>query len=208
MSTQFTNAVHALIMIAYLPDIRVTSEMVAESVGNNPVIIRNIYGKLKQAGILSVQRGTGVTELAKPANKITLWEVYQAVETDAAGEIFKFSDTLSEICPVGSSIRELLLIHLQNAVTALKDSLSKTTIEELRYEIEAYNEQKIDFPSIVAWYKENGFDKGDSLTGYTSKSAEEIHGTEPDEDKNLNEKQNSIRPGLIKEVFAVYRVPQ
>ena len=57
VSTQFTIAVHALIMIAYFPDIRVTSEMVAESVGNNPVIIRNIYGKLKKAGILSIQRG-------------------------------------------------------------------------------------------------------------------------------------------------------
>lgn len=157
VSTQFTIAVHALIMIAYFPDIRVTSEMVAESVGNNPVIIRNIYGKLKQAGILSVQRGTGNTTLTRPADRITLWDIYRAVETDAVDEIFKFSDTLSGVCPIGSSIRELLLIHLQDAVTLLKDSLSKTTIEELRYEIEAHYNQKIDFPSIVDWYKENNF---------------------------------------------------
>lgn len=158
VSTQFTIAVHALIMIAYFPDIRVTSEMVAKSVGNNPVIIRNIYGKLKQAGILSIQRGTGATALTRPANKITLWDVYRAVETDAVDEMFKFPDSLSGICPVGSSIRELLLIHLQEAVGLLKDSLSKTTIEELRFEIETHCNQKIDLPAIVAWYKKNGFD--------------------------------------------------
>lgn len=158
VSTQFTIAVHALIMIAYFPDIRITSEMVAESVGNNPVIIRNIYGKLKRASILSIQRGTGVTALTRPANEITLWDVYKAVETDAVDEIFKFSDTLSGVCPIGSSIRELLLIHLQEAVTLLKDSLSKTTIEELRFEIEMHCNQKVDFPAIVDWYKKNGFD--------------------------------------------------
>lgn len=157
VSTQFTIAVHALIMIAYFPDIRITSEMVAKSVGNNPVIIRNIYAKLKRAGILSVQRGSGDTALTKAANEITLWEVYKAVETDVASEIFTFPNTLSGICPIGSSIRELLLIHLEDAIASLKDSLSKTTIEELRYEIEAYYKQKIDFPSLVAWYKENGF---------------------------------------------------
>lgn len=157
VSTQFTIAVHALIMIAYFPDIRVTSEMVAESVGNNPVIIRNIYGKLKRAGILTIQRGTGATALTRPANNITLWDVYQAIETDAVDEIFKFSDTLSGVCPIGSSIRELLMIHLQEAVNLLKDSLSKTSIEELRFEIETHYNQKVDFPAIVAWYKKNGF---------------------------------------------------
>ena len=144
-------------MIAYFPDIRVTSEMVAESVGNNPVIIRNIYGKLKQADILSIQRGTGVTALTKPANEITLWDIYKAVETDTVDEMFKFPDTLSGVCPVGSSVRELLLIHLQEAVNSLKDVLSKITIEELRFEVETHYNQKVDFPAIVAWYKKNGF---------------------------------------------------
>lgn len=80
--------------------------------------------------------------------------------------MFKFPDTLSGVCPVGSSIRELLFIHLQEAVNSLKEVLSKTTIEELRVEIEAHYNQKIDFPAIVAWYKKNGFDtNADSLSG-------------------------------------------
>jgi len=90
VSTQFPIAVHALLMVAYFPDIRVTSEMVAESVGNNPVIIRNIYGKLKKADLLYVQRGTGDTKLKKPANEITLWDIYKAVETDVVSEVSNF----------------------------------------------------------------------------------------------------------------------
>jgi len=144
-------------MIAYFPDVRVTSEMVAESVGTNPVVIRNIYGELKKAGILYIQRGTGTTELAKSPNEITLWDVYQAVETAAVDEMFKFSDTLSGACPIGSSIRELLLIHLQDAVDLLKCRLSETTIEELRFEVEAHNSQKVDLPAIVDWYRKNGY---------------------------------------------------
>jgi hypothetical protein len=72
-------------------------------------------------------------------------------------EVFKFPDTLSEVCPIGGSIRELLLIHLQDGINALENSLSATTIEELRVEIEAHINRKIDLPAIVAWYKENGF---------------------------------------------------
>lgn len=155
VNTQFTIAVHALIMIAYFSDIRVTSEMVAESVGNNPVIIRNIYGKLKQAGILSVQRGTGHTALTRPAADITLWDVYEAVESTAPEDMFKFSNTLSGACPVGSTIRELLLIHLQEAVTQMKQSLSKTTIEELRFEIEQHTNEGIDLVRIIEWYQEH-----------------------------------------------------
>ena len=85
--------------------------MVAESVGKNPVIIRNVYKKLKDADLLSVQRGVGTTELIRPASKITLWDIYKAVETDQIDEIFKFPETLSGVCTVGGSIRELLTIH-------------------------------------------------------------------------------------------------
>ncbi|WP_366458037.1 Rrf2 family transcriptional regulator [Eggerthella hominis] len=155
---QFTIAVHALIMIAYFSDVRVTSDMVAESVGTNPVTVRNVYAKLKSAELLTVQRGTGFTALARPACEITLWDVYAAVETDSVDEMFKFSDTLSGACPVGGSIRELLLIHLREAVAAMRDVLARTTLEELRYEIEAHHEKGIDLPTIVAWYKEHGFE--------------------------------------------------
>lgn len=165
VNARFTIAVHALLMIAYFPDVRVTSEMVAASVGTNPVTIRNIYRSMKQAGLLSVQRGVGVTGLARPADTITLWDVYQAVETDAVEEMFKFSDSLSGECPIGGSIRELLLVHVREAVDALKERLSETTIEELRCEIEAHNARQVDFAAIVDWYRSNGYASTTEIAG-------------------------------------------
>lgn len=156
-SAQFPIAVHTLLMIAYFPDIRVTSEMVATSVGTNPVVIRNVYSKLKRAGLMSVQRGTGSTELARPAQAISLWDVFTAVESGVIEDVFNFSGSLAEACPVGGSIRELLTVHLQSAVAAFEAVLSQTSIEELRYEIETHHEQQIDFQAIVEWYKLNGF---------------------------------------------------
>lgn len=157
VSARFTIAVHTLLMIAYFPGVRVTSEMVAASVGTNPVVIRTVYGKLKQAGLLSVQRGTGGTELAKSPDDITLWDVYRAVEGDDVDGMLRFSDDLSGACPIGGSIRELLLIHFRQAVEALKERLSETTIEELRCEVEAHNDRKMDLPMVVDWYRRHGY---------------------------------------------------
>jgi len=133
VSTQFPIAVHALLMVAFSP-VRVTSDMVAESAGCNAVIIRNIYSKLKKAGLLSVKTGTGGTALAKPADSISLWDVYTAVETDETDEIFKFHNP-SENCPVGSSVRNLLITHLDNAVKAMNASLSSVTLKQLKNEL-------------------------------------------------------------------------
>jgi DNA-binding IscR family transcriptional regulator len=137
VSTQFPIAVHALLMIANFPEKRITSDMVAESAGCNAVIIRNIFTKLKKAGLLAVKTGTGGTALAKPIDKTSLWDIYIAIETDETDEIFKIHPHTSGHCPVGSNIRGLLLTHLDDAVDAMKAELSKVTLDKLIEELKA-----------------------------------------------------------------------
>ena len=48
---------------------KVTSDMIAESVGVDPVIIRKTLSQLKKAGLIHVARGTGGVELAKAADR-------------------------------------------------------------------------------------------------------------------------------------------
>ncbi|KPU43534.1 putative HTH-type transcriptional regulator YwnA [Oxobacter pfennigii] len=131
VSTQFPIAFHALMMIACFKDTRVTSEMVAGSAGCNAVTIRNIFSKLKKADLLSVKAGTGGTALGKPAEDITLWDIYAAVESDSADEIFKIHSKTSGSCPIGSNVRGLLSPHLDSAVAAMKAELSKVTLGQL-----------------------------------------------------------------------------
>lgn len=63
ISTKFTTAVHVLIAIEYFrDDEKITSDMLAGTVGSNPVIIRNIMSQLKEAGRL---RSAGAPEASR-----------------------------------------------------------------------------------------------------------------------------------------------
>lgn len=135
VNTQFPVAFHALIMIACFKETRVTSEMVAGSAGCNAVTIRNIFRKLKKAGLLSVKPGTGGTALGRSSKDITLWDIYAAVESDKANEIFKIHSNTSADCPIGSNIQELLSPHIDSAVEAMKMELSKITLDQLIHEL-------------------------------------------------------------------------
>ena len=50
ISSRFTIGTHVLVMIALKGLNQVTSDMIAESVGVNPVIIRKTLSQLKKAG--------------------------------------------------------------------------------------------------------------------------------------------------------------
>ncbi|BCJ98735.1 Rrf2 family transcriptional regulator [Anaerocolumna chitinilytica] len=145
VSTQFPIAVHALMMVAFFPEKRITSDLAAESAGCNSVIIRNIFLKLKKAELISIKPGRSKMELAKPVSEISLWDIYAAVETDETDEIFKFHSNTSCTCPVGSNIRSLLMSHLDDAIAAMRAELSKITLEDLTKELKSFPEDKPSF---------------------------------------------------------------
>jgi DNA-binding IscR family transcriptional regulator len=83
VSRDFTIAVHTLLCISYFSrENKVTSDFIASSVGVNPVIIRNLLIKLKNAGLIEVKAGTGGATLAKEAKKITFLDIYHAAGCD------------------------------------------------------------------------------------------------------------------------------
>ena len=135
VSTQFPVAVHIMLMVAGFPDQKMTSEVLSESAGINPVIIRNIFSKLNAAGLLETKSGRGKTTVMRPAKEITLWDIYTAVESDETDEVFKLHQNTSETCVVGSNIHELLTPHLDEAVNAVKSVFSKVTLADLIQEL-------------------------------------------------------------------------
>lgn len=136
VSKKFPTAVHALLYVAVLsPKRRVTSTLVAESTGFNAVTIRNIFLDLSRNGLLTASAGkNGGVHLAREPKDITLWDVYQAVETNDVEEIFKLHETDST-CPVGKNIYQLLHPHMLDAVTAMKDSMERVTLGTLLDEL-------------------------------------------------------------------------
>ena len=67
LSMKCSVAVHCLLFIwEARGKARVTSTLLAQSTGCNPVVIRNIFSALKKAGILSVSHGAAGAELSMP----------------------------------------------------------------------------------------------------------------------------------------------
>lgn len=140
ISSRFTIATHTLIMIALQsPETKVTSDYVAGSVGVNPVIIRKTLSQLKKAGLISVARGTGGTEIVKPLEDITLLDVYQAVESlGKSGQLFSFHDNPNPNCDIGGNIHNVLDQKLVDVQLAMEAELSKTTLAQVVADAEHY----------------------------------------------------------------------
>ena len=78
ISSRFTVALHIFTCVdTFKDDYKVTSDFLAGSINTNPVIIRKILTQLKNAGLITVARGTGGITVNRPLSEITFYDVYQ-----------------------------------------------------------------------------------------------------------------------------------
>jgi len=133
ISSRFTIAVHVLTCIeVFKEDHQVNSEFISTSVGVNPVIIRKIFRQLKAAGLIHVQRGgNGGVSLAKPADEITLCDVYHAVDSVEKEGLFHFHENPNANCPVGRNIHYVMDGRLVRVQAAMDKELSSMTIADV-----------------------------------------------------------------------------
>ncbi len=132
ISSRFTIAVHILICIeTFKNDYKVTSDFLASSVNVNPVVVRRLLQQLKKAGIVNVTRGSGGSDLERPAGEITLLDVYNAVECVEEGELFHFHENPNPLCPVGKNIHAILDTRLTKIQEAMEREMKSVTIKEV-----------------------------------------------------------------------------
>ena len=131
ISSRFTVAVHILSLVAIERNELCTSEWIAKSVNTNPVVIRRVIGKLRDAELVQVRQGVGGTTLLKPLNEITLLDVYRAVEVVQEGELFQMHEKPNPNCPVGANIEAVLELILLRAQVAMESVLGEITMEDL-----------------------------------------------------------------------------
>ncbi|MDM5298236.1 Rrf2 family transcriptional regulator [Bacillus pumilus] len=134
ISSRYSIAVHILSFIAGVPR-ECTGDVIAESVNSNPVIVRKMMAMLKRAGLIEIRRGVGGAYLKKPAEDITLLEVYQAVDVTEDEQLFHFHQPVTA-CPIGQIMDKRLRHELQEAQSALEHHLSQVTIKQLLTEAE------------------------------------------------------------------------
>lgn len=154
-NVRFQLGVHSLVLID-IWDRPTSSQVISYSIDTNPTVIRRVMGDLESAGIVGSKLGPGGGfTLARPADEITLLDVYEAVES---GPVFKpYRDHTVEECPVGSRVSDVLSDALAPAVAALRRELAAVTIADLVGTVRTDAETELDVPlldSLWEWREE------------------------------------------------------
>ena len=132
ISMKCSIAVHCLIFIHEAKGIaKVTSYLLAESTGSNPVVIRNILSALKKAGLITVLRGTGGAELCADPSQITLYQIYSALEPDGVTSIIGIHPCQGRPCPVAQNIRKVLEPPYHKIEDAIKQAMQEITLQSM-----------------------------------------------------------------------------
>jgi DNA-binding IscR family transcriptional regulator len=145
-----TIAIHSLAWISLHSDLGggpATSESIAASVRTNPVVIRRILGRLRDAELVESHRGTpaGWT-LTRLATQITLLDVKKALDD---GPTFALHSTTPSVnCPIGLSIGSVLGDVYATAEHATNAALADITIQSALGDMLARSE--VDKPQLLA----------------------------------------------------------
>ena len=139
ISGRFTIAIHIFSCIdTFGGEHKITSEFLASSIQVNPVIIRKLLGQLKDAGLITVRRGSGGASLAKPASEISLLDVFNAVESLDNGKLFHFHENPNPDCPVGRSIHPVLDGRLDQIQSAMEREMQGITLADVFADTKKY----------------------------------------------------------------------
>lgn len=132
ITSKFTAAVHILTCIeVFGGEMRVTSDFLSGSTGVNAVIVRNVLGQLREAGIVETRQGSGGAHLAKALDEITLYDIYKAVDCTDNDGLFRFHENPNAKCSVGRNIHKVMDGRLESAQAALENELKKTTLAQI-----------------------------------------------------------------------------
>lgn len=130
-SARLSTSVHILLAIYHFENKeKVTSTFLANSIQTNPVIVRNLLGKLQKAELVKVEAGVGGAHLTKAPQELTFWDIFQAVE-DKNKPIFKANDDTNPNCPVGRVVNSVLQPRIDEVQENFKASLENITLASL-----------------------------------------------------------------------------
>lgn len=134
-STRFAVAVHILTGLTIHENEPLPSEIIAKSASTNASVIRRILSMLNDAGFTTSQLGQGGGALlAKPAEDITLLDVFNTVESVPLFTLHRSSP--DEGCAVGRYIQPVLQEKIDAAVAALEAELASVTVADIAARIE------------------------------------------------------------------------
>jgi len=129
-NSRLSLALHTLGHMAGDPQQMRTSADIAEHAGTNPVVVRRVLGKLREAGLLASEKGhAGGWRLARAPEEITLADVYIALDESL---VASDPDEGAPNCSVEHVLQKTVGSVLEDVERSLIERLAQTTIAEVR----------------------------------------------------------------------------
>lgn len=137
VNTQFSIAVHVMAALGFNCGVRdIVSANLAQSVNTSPSFVRRILAKLSKAGLVSAARGkSGCSRLARPPEKISLLDIYLAVDAPKVFAIHSYPE--QKACSVSCRIKSTLEQTQGQAQKSLEASLASVTLADLLADLKA-----------------------------------------------------------------------
>lgn len=104
-SNKINIAVHIMAYAYLRQDVKLSSNMIANSLNVNAVTVRQITSLLSKAGLIQTQSGSGKIKLNYEPKQITFFDIFQAVNDK---EIFYRHDSTNIDCPIGQAMPSVL----------------------------------------------------------------------------------------------------
>ena len=128
MTSEFSVAVHALVFLNH-KGTTYSSEGLAENICTNPARIRKVMAKLKKAGLMTSVAGHARPSLSKPADQITLLDIYKAVEGEKP--LLHLDTHTNPDCGVGINIQLSLQEFYNEIQKAAEEKMNTITLQDI-----------------------------------------------------------------------------
>ena len=130
LNTQFSIATHIMASLGYASGADVNSALIAGSVNTSSSFVRRTLAKLSKAGLVETATGkNGACWLARPARRISLLEIYRAVDAPKAFAIHQYP--VESRCTVSCNIKSALGRVLDETQKALEQRLSRISLAQV-----------------------------------------------------------------------------
>jgi Rrf2 family protein len=130
INTQFPIAVHLMAALGCHSGEDIPSSLLAASVNTSPSFVRRVLAKLSKSGLVETATGkAGACWLAKDARRISLLDIYKAVDAPKAFSIHRYPE--QKTCQVSRKIKPALekgLAKTQKAMEAALNDISLAAI--------------------------------------------------------------------------------
>ncbi|TVY06973.1 RrF2 family transcriptional regulator [Paenibacillus cremeus] len=131
MNSEFTIAVHSLVLLAYRPDHMATSDMIAHNVCTHPARVRKVMACLRKLGYVKAKEGSGGGFiLSCDPSQVTLAEIYRATSIGSIKPGWCSGDAEQE-CMIACNMADVMGQIFTEAEMHLLGFLQQLTIQQV-----------------------------------------------------------------------------